>query len=501
MFEGLNNKTENGGTTADGRLSAVEWNAFIEELIEILSSCVKQVMLDGVTYSPENGKVNLGSIEAAIRVAAQNALSGKQDTLVSGVNIKTVNGTSILGNGNISISGEGEGDVNVIEAIKFNGNAVPVDSNTKTAVITVAIPDAQIQSDWNQTNSARKDYIKNKPTIPAEQIQSDWNQSDSTKKDYIKNKPNIPTVPTNVSSFNNDAGYLTQHQDISGKANKSEMGVVAGTGSNADKVTITLKSGLSVTVLTSHQDISGKQDTLVSGTNVKTINGESILGSGNISVNGGSGGDVNVIETVKVNGSALTPDANKAVDITVPDISGKADKVSSPTNGNFAALDSNGNLTDSGHKHSDYLTSHQDISGKADKSEMSVVAGTGNDSDKTTITLKSGTSATVLTQHQDISGKADSSSLGTAAVLNVASNGDASSSQVVKGDDTRLTDARTPTSHSHTVSQITDFPTIPSNIVTGASQSYTIWTGTQAQYEAIGSGNYSSTTIYLITST
>lgn len=39
------------------------------------------------------------------------------------------------------------------------------------------------------------------------------------------------------------------------------------------------------------------------------------------------------------------------------DISGKADKVTGATNGNFAALDSNGNLTDSGHKHSDYLTS------------------------------------------------------------------------------------------------------------------------------------------------
>lgn len=35
--------------------------------------------------------------------------------------------------------------------------------------------------------------------------------------------------------------------------------------------------------LTSHQDISGKQDKLVSGTNIKTINGSSILGSGNIS--------------------------------------------------------------------------------------------------------------------------------------------------------------------------------------------------------------------------
>lgn len=33
----------------------------------------------------------------------------------------------------------------------------------------------------------------------------------------LSDKPTIPIVPTNVSAFNNDAGYLTQHQDISGK--------------------------------------------------------------------------------------------------------------------------------------------------------------------------------------------------------------------------------------------------------------------------------------------
>ena len=53
---------------------------------------------------------------------------------------------------------------------------------------------------------------------------------------------------------------ITAHQDISGKADKSEMSVVAGTGANADKTTITLKTGTSATVLTAHQDISGKAD-------------------------------------------------------------------------------------------------------------------------------------------------------------------------------------------------------------------------------------------------
>ena len=38
-----------------------------------------------------------------------------------------------------------------------------------------------------------------------------------------------------------------------------------------------------------------------------------------------------------------------------PDISGKADKVSSATSGNFAGLDANGNLVDSGRRHSDYV--------------------------------------------------------------------------------------------------------------------------------------------------
>jgi hypothetical protein len=52
------------------------------------------------------------------------------------------------------------------------------------------------------------------------------------------------------------------------------------------------------------------------------------------------------------------------------DITGKADKVASATNGNFAGLDSNGNLTDSGSKASDFATAAQ--GGKADTAIQSV---------------------------------------------------------------------------------------------------------------------------------
>lgn len=43
--------------------------------------------------------------------------------------------------------------------------------------------------------------------------------------------------------------------------------------------------------------VSGKQDTLVSGTNIKTINNESILGSGNITIQGG-GTDTGTVQTM-----------------------------------------------------------------------------------------------------------------------------------------------------------------------------------------------------------
>ena len=52
------------------------------------------------------------------------------------------------------------------------------------------------------------------------------------------------------------------------------------------------------------------------------------------------------------------------------DITGKADKVASATNGNFAGLDANGNLTDSGSKAADFATAAQ--GGKADSAIQSV---------------------------------------------------------------------------------------------------------------------------------
>ena len=91
-----------------------------------------------------------------------------------------------------------------------------------------------------------------------------------------------------------------------------------------------------------HVDISGKVDKVAG----KQLSTEDYTTAEKTKLAGvETGAQVNIIETVKVDGTALTPDANKAVNI---DITGKADKVSGAVAGDFAGLDANGNITDSG---------------------------------------------------------------------------------------------------------------------------------------------------------
>lgn len=78
------------------------------------------------------------------------ALSGKQDTLVSGVNIKTVNGSSLLGVGDLTVSGANGARVSVDFGASFTDKAqtvvtgqtwVTVNSNIAASVLTPADTD------------------------------------------------------------------------------------------------------------------------------------------------------------------------------------------------------------------------------------------------------------------------------------------------------------------------------------------------------------------------
>lgn len=62
-----------------------------------------------------------------------------------------------------------------------------------------------------------------KPTYTAQEVGALPANTALFSGDYndLSNKPTIPVVPTNVSSFTNDAGYLTTHQSLTDYATKS----------------------------------------------------------------------------------------------------------------------------------------------------------------------------------------------------------------------------------------------------------------------------------------
>lgn len=115
--------------------------------------------------------------------------------------------------------------------------------------------------DLNQRKYVSVDVIKS----ILFQYLSDWKETNSKSPSFIRNKP------TDVSAFTNDVGYLTEHQDISGKADKTEIPTKVSQLENDEHFI---------------NDVSDKQDTLVSGENIKTINSNSILGRGNIEIGG-----------------------------------------------------------------------------------------------------------------------------------------------------------------------------------------------------------------------
>lgn len=105
----------------------------------------------------------------------------------------------------------------------------------------------------------------------------------------LSDKPVIPEIPTNVSAFTNDAGYLTEHQSLSNYYNKSQTDNLLNGKVNIGSLATVATSG-SYNDLTNKPDLSTKQDVLVSGVNIKTINSQSLLGEGNINIEGGGGG-------------------------------------------------------------------------------------------------------------------------------------------------------------------------------------------------------------------
>ena len=187
-------------------------------------------------------------------------IATKQDKLVSGMNIKTINGNSILGTGDITISVEGTNyitettDTLVLKPVNTNGNDFEVRTKDNDAVVS---------------------FTQNAP---------------GNSSSYDLFSVILSTAPNEDGELYNIVARFTKDENWDAKLN-----IFANAGSSGASFDITIPPDAYGNIAMASDleplktSIGNKQDTLVSGTNIKTINGESILGSGNIAISGGSG--------------------------------------------------------------------------------------------------------------------------------------------------------------------------------------------------------------------
>lgn len=85
---------------------------------------------------------------------------------------------------------------------------VPSDYKTKTENDNLYQPKGSYLTSYTETDPTVPSHVKSIKTTDI----SNWNSKSTFSGNYndLTNKPTIPTVPTNISAFNNDKGYLTE---------------------------------------------------------------------------------------------------------------------------------------------------------------------------------------------------------------------------------------------------------------------------------------------------
>lgn len=193
-------------------------------------------------------------------LATKEELNGKQNTLVSGTNIKTINSQSLLGEGNIEITVEGGGISDAPSDGKLYGR--------KNAQWTeVVIPDT--------SDLATKGELGAK--LDVETYNSD--------KATFALKSEVPTQY--VQSF---TGTNTGFQILQAGSSDARGGLTFSEGFTVNNSRNNPVVSIDTETIATKTELQGKQDTLVSGTNIKTVNGNSLLGSGDITIEGGGSG-------------------------------------------------------------------------------------------------------------------------------------------------------------------------------------------------------------------
>ena len=118
----------------DGYLSSTDWNTF-DAKVDSVTATYPMFSTGGANPDLSMYEAD-GTVPGYISTADYVYFANKQQALVSGTNIKTINGSSLLGSGNLTISGGGGGIHALVKP--QTGDTVTVNINaTAPSVITV----------------------------------------------------------------------------------------------------------------------------------------------------------------------------------------------------------------------------------------------------------------------------------------------------------------------------------------------------------------------------
>ena len=273
-----------------------------------------------------DGNIEISTDVDLSNLATKEELNTNQDTLISGTNIKTVNGTTLLGSGNMELATKEE--LNTKQDVITDLDSIRSGAALGATALQ-SVPSEYATEQWVNEQG----FLKEHQDISNLATKSELNEKQDTLVSGTNIKTingtsllgsgnivieasadNVPTLQTSLRGTTNNYVYSSGIDD--------SYGIISYIGTaisyTSDRASIHTdwcywgntyhmadgSDGWSIEGATNSQaglmsasdkskldgiNLATKQDTLVSGTNIKTINGTSLLGSGDITIEGGSG--------------------------------------------------------------------------------------------------------------------------------------------------------------------------------------------------------------------
>lgn len=253
-------------------LTHVRHNLYVDNYI-VTSISLNNTTISGATESWTNtwflNKYNTssytpsGNYNPATKKYVDDSVSSKQDTLVSGTNIKTINNTSLLGSGDITVGGSlpiyyWDRTTSSDSKALFT-NLIDKYRNNESFILFAKYHDST--SNRELTNLCLFAIPRN--------INGTAYVFELTARDYVVNIRHDLTISdyvcTNIMCNTNSLVFYNDYEEL---------------------INLPAINNVEVFGSLSSSDL-GLQDELESGTNIKTINNTSLLGSGNLDISGG----------------------------------------------------------------------------------------------------------------------------------------------------------------------------------------------------------------------